>query len=42
MGIKQTAANPWVDFAARFPLGTCVEGKVSSVMDYGIFVTLEV
>ena len=41
VGIKQTLPDPWQDIANRFPEGTCVSGKVVSLMDYGAFIELE-
>ena len=41
LGIKQLAGDPWDSVAQRYPLNTRVNGKVSSVADFGVFVELE-
>jgi small subunit ribosomal protein S1 len=41
LGIKQLASDPWDSVAQRYPLNTRVNGKVSSVADFGVFVELE-
>ena len=41
LGLKQTKANPWTEFANKYGLGDAVEGKIKSVTDFGIFVGLE-
>jgi small subunit ribosomal protein S1 len=41
LGLKQTKANPWTEFANKFGLGDSVEGSIKSVTDFGIFVGLE-
>ncbi len=41
LGMKQTAPNPWDVIQARYPVGTQIEGKVKSVMDFGAFVGLD-
>lgn len=40
LSIKQCKANPWVKFVEANPIGTVVEGKISNIADFGIFVTL--
>ena len=40
LGIKQTEANPWEIFAAQYPLGTRLSGKVKHLTDFGAFVEL--
>jgi small subunit ribosomal protein S1 len=40
LGIKQLQPNPWDDIQKRYPLGSEVEGEVSSVADFGAFVRL--
>jgi small subunit ribosomal protein S1 len=40
LGIKQLEPNPWDDIQRRYPLGSEVEGEVSSVADFGAFVRL--
>src|ERR1700674_5116381 len=41
LGIKQLTADPWSTVAERYPINTKVNGKVSSVADFGVFVELE-
>ena len=41
LGMKQLTPDPWHTVAAKFPIGTRVQGKVISLMDYGAFVELE-
>jgi small subunit ribosomal protein S1 len=41
LGLKQTKANPWTEFANKYGLGDSVQGSIKSVTDFGIFVGLE-
>jgi small subunit ribosomal protein S1 len=41
LGIKQLMPDPWHTVAEKYPIGTRVQGKVISLMDYGAFVELE-
>ena len=41
LGLKQTKANPWTEFANKYGLGDSFEGSIKSVTDFGIFVGLE-
>ncbi|MDR2184265.1 MAG: 30S ribosomal protein S1 [Treponema sp.] len=38
LGIKQLSEDPWQNFAGAYKPGSLVEGEVSSVTDFGIFV----
>jgi small subunit ribosomal protein S1 len=38
VGIKQLTEDPWKSFAAAYKAGSLVEGEVSSITDFGIFV----
>jgi small subunit ribosomal protein S1 len=38
LGIKQLSEDPWRNFASTYKPGSQVEGEVSSVTDFGIFV----
>ena len=40
LGLKQLGEDPWADVAARFPVGTILEGKVTNLTDYGCFVEI--
>jgi small subunit ribosomal protein S1 len=41
LGVKQLTPDPWDTVAQRYPLNHRVNGKVSSVADFGVFVELE-
>jgi len=41
LGIKQLSADPWATLRERFPDGSRVHGKVTSVADFGVFVEIE-
>jgi small subunit ribosomal protein S1 len=38
LGIKQLSQDPWKSFAETYKPGSLVEGEVSSVTDFGVFV----
>ncbi|MHC6201790.1 30S ribosomal protein S1 [Breznakiellaceae bacterium SP9] len=38
LGVKQLSDDPWRSFAASYKPGSLVEGDVSSITDFGIFV----
>ena len=38
VGIKQLSENPWKAFAAEYHPGSTLEGEVTSITDFGIFV----
>ena len=41
LGLKQLQAYPWKDVAAKYPVGTRVQGRVVSITNYGAFIELE-
>ncbi|HUE38404.1 MAG TPA: 30S ribosomal protein S1 [Candidatus Binatia bacterium] len=41
LGVKQLTPDPWVTLRERFPDGSRVHGKVTSVADFGVFVEIE-
>ncbi|EFN5085374.1 30S ribosomal protein S1 [Escherichia coli] len=41
LGLKQCKANPWQQFAETHNKGDCVEGKIKSITDFGIFIGLD-
>ncbi len=41
LGIKQMYEDPWETLADRYPPGTKVTGKVTSVTDFGVFLEIE-
>jgi small subunit ribosomal protein S1 len=38
LGVKQLSEDPWQNFAGAYKPGSLVEGEVSSVTDFGLFV----
>lgn len=40
LGLKQTLPDPWENLTQKYPSGTRVKGKVTSITDYGAFVEL--
>ncbi len=40
LGIKQTRANPWEEFAKSHEKGDRVQGTIKSITDFGIFIGL--
>ena len=40
LGLKQALGDPWADAAQKFPVGSAVEGPVTSLMKFGAFVQL--
>ena len=41
LGIKQMFEDPWESIPDRYPPGTKVQGKVTSVTDFGVFLEIE-
>jgi small subunit ribosomal protein S1 len=41
LGLKQLQTYPWQNVAAKYPVGTRVQGKVVSITNYGAFIELE-
>jgi len=41
LGVKQLTEDPWTTMAARYPVGSRVRGKVTTVTDFGVFVEIE-
>ncbi|MDH3328592.1 MAG: 30S ribosomal protein S1 [Desulfobulbaceae bacterium] len=41
LGIKQLEPDPWVAAVSKYPTGTIVEGTITNVTDFGVFVQLE-
>jgi len=41
LGMKQLERNPWDDVPEKYPVGTKIHGKVTSVADFGVFVELQ-
>ena len=38
LGLKQALGDPWADAARHFPVGSAIEGPVTSIMKFGAFV----
>ncbi|MEN8140351.1 MAG: 30S ribosomal protein S1 [Thermodesulfobacteriota bacterium] len=41
LGIKQLEPDPWQAAVEKYPLGSLVEGKITNVTDFGIFVEVQ-
>ena len=41
LGLKQMADDPWNGIARRYPKGTRMFGKVTNLVEYGVFVEIE-
>ena len=41
LGVKQLEPDPWQAAALNYPTGTMVEGTITNVTDFGVFVQLE-
>jgi small subunit ribosomal protein S1 len=41
LGIKQLEPDPWLAAVEKYPFGSSVEGKITNVTDFGVFVELE-
>ena len=41
LGVKQLEPDPWVAAVNNYPTGTTVEGTITNVTDFGVFVQLE-
>jgi len=41
LGLKQTKSDPWLSVENKFHIGDRVHGKVVSLADYGVFVSLD-
>ena len=41
LGMKQLTDNPWTDFANKYKPGDTVEGEITSITEFGLFVKVE-
>lgn len=41
LGLKQATADPWLQLAEKYPAGTALEGQVTKVANFGIFVEID-
>ena len=40
LGIKQTQQNPWNDFQSNYTSGSEIEGEITNITEFGLFVGL--
>jgi len=40
LGLKQALGDPWADALRKFPVGSTVEGSVTKLMKFGVFVQI--
>ena len=41
LGIKQMMDDPWLDVPNRYPVGTQLNGTITNITDFGLFVEVE-
>lgn len=41
LGLKQLEPNPWIQLKKTYPTGTIIEGEVTSVTEFGVFISIE-
>ncbi|PIR66164.1 MAG: 30S ribosomal protein S1 [Candidatus Omnitrophica bacterium CG12_big_fil_rev_8_21_14_0_65_43_15] len=41
LGLKQTTPDPWLELADKYPAGAAIEGVITKVTNFGIFVEIE-
>ncbi|MDR2462871.1 MAG: 30S ribosomal protein S1 [Verrucomicrobiales bacterium] len=41
LGLKQQTENPWEKIAEKYPVGSRIKGKITTLVPYGAFVELE-
>ena len=41
LGVKQLAEDPWFYVPSKYPVGTLVDGLVTNITDFGLFVEVE-
>jgi small subunit ribosomal protein S1 len=41
LGVKQLEPDPWQAASSNYPIGSTVEGTITNVTDFGVFVQLE-
>ena len=41
LGVKQLTADPWEEIPKRYHIGNRVEGKITNITDFGVFIQLE-
>jgi len=40
LGLKQTQPDPWQELVKKYPIGSILEGKVTKIVPFGVFVGL--
>ncbi|MFU8891470.1 MAG: 30S ribosomal protein S1 [Anaerosomatales bacterium] len=40
LGLKQTQPDPWQELVKKFPVGSIIEGRVTKLVPFGVFVEL--
>lgn len=40
LGVKQLTDNPWEEFSTNYSTGAFVEGKITSITDFGVFMKI--
>ena len=41
LGIKQLTPDPWPELTNKYPVGTVVEGHISKIVSFGLFIEIE-
>jgi len=41
LGLKQLTSDPWPQMSEKYPVGTIIEGEITKVTNFGIFVEME-
>ncbi len=41
LGMKQALPDPWLQLAAKYPVGTVVSGNVRNIVEFGAFIEIE-
>jgi len=41
LGLKQLEPNPWITLKDTYPPGTIIEGELTSVTEFGVFISIE-
>jgi len=41
LGVKQLSADPWAELMRIYPKGSIIEGEVSNITDFGLFVKVQ-
>ena len=41
LGLKQLTENPWPEIAKKYPIGAVLDGEVTQITGFGVFVKLE-